>query len=173
MNGRRNEEIGRVVLTPGGLRRLEERLQRARAAYFKVCASNEEAAGAGDSSVWHDNFAYEENQRQMHMLARRVRSIERLKARVEVVPLARNPERVCVGCTVVVEWPATGERRRFLVAGYDDGDLVGHRIAYNAPLGRALIGAEEGDERAVRLPSRVERVVVDEIQDGDAQLDEA
>jgi len=31
--------------------------ETSRAAYFTVCESNKDAAGAGESSVWHDNFA--------------------------------------------------------------------------------------------------------------------
>ncbi len=65
-------------LTPAGRVRLRHRIHEARLAHEAICASNGEAAEAGDSSVWHDNFAYEENQRQMHQLARRVRTLEEI-----------------------------------------------------------------------------------------------
>ena len=79
-------------LTPAGRGRLRRRIEEARLAYLTVCASNGDAAGAGDSSVWHDNFAYEENQRQMHQLARRVSTLEEVLLRSrEVQPRSRAP----------------------------------------------------------------------------------
>ena len=69
----------RIVTSRAGYQRLLDTLQAAKRRYDVVCASNEEAAGAGDSSVWHDNFAYEDNQRQMHQLARRVRDLQHLE----------------------------------------------------------------------------------------------
>ena len=50
-----------LVTSRGGYARLQQRLQEALDSYNAVCATNAEAADAGDSSVWHDNFAYEEN----------------------------------------------------------------------------------------------------------------
>ncbi len=140
-----------LYTTPGGHRRLCRRIEEARSAYASVCQSNEEAAGAGDSSVWHDNFAYEENQRQMHQLARRVRDLEGLLAGVAVVPLPTDaPETVRLGATVVVEPEPEGPEQRWFIAGYDDGNPALGRISYNSPLATALLGAQEGDRVAVR-----------------------
>jgi len=145
----------RRYTTPEGLKRLEARIEKARADYLVVCASNEEAAGSGDSSVWHDNFAFEENQRQMHQLARRVRDLEHLVASMELVPPAvEPPERVRVGCTVLVTFLDDDTERRFYVAGYEDGAPEDGRLSYTAPLARVVLGAEEGDTRVLRLKGR-------------------
>jgi len=88
-----------VYVTPAGLRRLDARIADAHEAYLAVCKTNEEAAGAGESSVWHDNFAHEENQRRLHQLA--ARDHERLAARAGLVPAASAAlDRVRVGCSV-------------------------------------------------------------------------
>ena len=138
----------RYYTTPAGLDRLQARITRARLAYLEVCASNHDAAGSGDSSVWHDNFAYEENQRQMHQLARRVRDLETLLASMTLVPPATEaPEKVRVGCTVVVTFLDDDSERRFFVGGYDDGDPDVGRVSYTATLTRAVLGAEEGESR--------------------------
>ena len=150
--------------TPGGYRRLKERLEKAREAYFRVCASNEEAAGAGDSSVWHDNFAYEENQRQMHQLARRVRDLEALLGRIEVVRLRPTaPDTVRIGSRVRFRFDEDDQDQVLFIAGYDDGDPAQHRISYNSPLARALMGSQEGDLVTFRVGGRIREVEVLEI----------
>jgi len=133
----------------------------ARAAYFEVCDSNEDAAGAGDSSVWHDNFAYEENQRQMHQLARRIKDQESLINRVQVVqPPTGAPDRVAMGVRVKLHFLDDDSRPTYLIAGWEDGDPEAGRLSYASPLGRALIGAEEGEVRIVRLARQVREVEV-------------
>jgi transcription elongation GreA/GreB family factor len=156
----------RRYLTRAGLHRLRGRIAEARAEYAAVCAGNEEAAGAGDSSVWHDNFAYEENQRQMHRLARRVRDLEEQLAAAEIVPAcASAPDTVRIGARVRVRYSGSddeGEREAtYYIAGFDDGDPSEGRISYTAPLAARLIGAEVGDVRAVpeRAGSREVEVV--------------
>lgn len=151
----------RIVTTPGGKRRLLARLALVRAEYDAVIADNPTALEAGDNSGWHDNFAFEENQRRMHQLARRLRELERVRDQAEVVPPLRElPERVVLGaqiCFRFLDDPADAERA-FWLAGFEDGDPAAGRVSYDSPLGRALLGAEEGDHREVVLGG-VARVV--------------
>jgi transcription elongation factor GreB len=149
-----------LYTTPRGLERLRERLARTRADYFAVCESNEDAAGAGDSSVWHDNFAYEENQRQMYQLARRVRELEAAIDRVQVVPAHREaPDVVRLGCCVEVAINGDDERT-FFIAGWADGAPEGGRISYLSPLGKTLLGAREGDTRELIIAGEKKEVEV-------------
>ncbi len=145
--------MSRKLTTPAGRRRLEARLAAAEAEYARVCASNPEAAEAGDSSVWHDNFAYEENQRLMHQWSRRVRDLRATLAELELTTTPKAPEAVAVGCAIVVADTTTGRQQRYILAGWDDGDLSARRLAYNSPLGGALIGARLGEAREVRTPA--------------------
>ncbi len=139
-----------VFTTAAGLRRMRARLARTRAEYFAVTADNEAAAGSGDSSVWHDNFAYEENQRQMHQLARRVRELETLIDTLQVVPpCIEAPEIVRVGCLVQVLFTADEREVTYYIGGWDDGEPSRGRISYASPFCRALVGAGVGDVRQV------------------------
>ena len=158
-----------LFTTQAGLRRTRERLAQARAAYDAVTASNPEANEAGDSSVWHDNFAYEENQRQMHQLARRVRDLGQVLARMTVVGVEAEPAVVGVGCGVEVLESSTGRTLRYVIAGYDDGDLRDGRVAYNSPLGEALLGAAPGDVREVRCAGGEREVEVLAIRRADGE----
>ncbi|NOY27946.1 MAG: hypothetical protein GXP62_18940 [Oligoflexia bacterium] len=144
----------RVVLTPGGKRRLQARIGLVRAELDAIVADNPAALESGDTSGWHDNFAFEDNQRRTYQLACRLRALERMLDRTELVPpLGEVPERVVVG--TLVRWRFEDEAEaedavhELWLAGFEDGDPAAGRISYDSPLGRALVGAEEGELREV------------------------
>lgn len=149
--------------TPLGCQRIRERLDRYKKAYMKVCESNEEAAAAGDNCVWHDNYAYEENQRQMHQLARQIRETELVLQNIELVPAtAVAPDRVVIGASVLI-CDQDGREQELFIAGYEDGDPEQGRISYTSPLGRALLGREEGDTCSFRVGGTVKEFEILEI----------
>ena len=150
----------RPVTTPAGRRRLDERLREAERRYGAVVADNPEAAESGDTSVWHDNFAYEENQRQMHQWARRVRDLRALLARLEVVSPPLHPTRAALGCAVTLADARTDAEQRLVLAGFEDGDPAAGRVSYTSPLGGALLGARVGDVLAVRVGGAEREVTV-------------
>lgn len=135
-----------IHLTPGGHSRLRARIDDTRARYMAV-AGESEAAQDVESSVWHDNFDYEEIQRQMHQLSRRVRDLELMCISAHVMPLRPPDEpaqQVRLGCVVTL-LDEGGRETRWLLSGFDDGDVDRRRLAYNAPMGRALLGRRVGD----------------------------
>lgn len=151
----------RYYFTREGLARFHARLEEARAAYKAVCDDNPEARESGDSSVWHDNFAFEENQRQMHQLARRVRDMERILERAELVEArSRAPGRVVLGARVRYRFDDEERERSCAIASYQDGDPASGRVSYDSPLGRALVGARCGDEVELVVAGRARFVEV-------------
>lgn len=161
-----------IHLTPGGFRRLQARIAAARREYFAACAETEVAAESGDTSVWHDNFAFEENTRQKHQLARRVKDLEEMAASARVHELPRNePTAVRLG-TVVTLLHEDGTERTWFLAGWDDGDPESGRVAYNSVLGRALVGKEVGDEVCWGPPENLRRAEVVAIRAGTTEMDE-
>ena len=77
--------------TPAGYKRFLSKMKNVAKRYDAVVASNGDAADAGDNSVWHDNFAYEENQRQMHQWSQRFHKMEELKSKLVVFDIDPNP----------------------------------------------------------------------------------
>ncbi len=151
-------DTSKVYLTSQGVARLRGRLADARAAYKAVCDTNGEAAESGDSSVWHDNFAFEENQRQMHQLARRVRDLEVLLSRVSLVTEVAT-HHVAIGSRVRYRVDGAAERT-CVIGGWEDGDPGARRVSYNSPLGAGLLGGRVGDEREVVLAGSVRIVEI-------------
>ncbi len=152
--------MDRLPLTPCGYARLQDRIQTVRRAYKAVCDDNPAALESGDSSGWHDNFAFEENQRQMHQLARRIVELEAALGRIQVIaPLERAPDRVVVGATVT--WQVDDEAPRTAwIAGWEDGDPVAGRLSVDSPLARVLLGAGVGEVRQAQLGGRLRDVEV-------------
>lgn len=134
-------------------------------------AEHPAALESGDSSGWHDNFAFEENLRQLHLLGRKVHDLERVIAMAELVPpLRTTPERVIVGAAVRLADEGDDRAWDVWIAGFDDGDPASGRISYNSPLGQTLLGAEPGDARALTVGGRERRLEI--LQLGPTPADE-
>ena len=65
----------------------------------------------------------------------------------QVVPTPSGDE-VAIGTRVTID--RGGRKQRLEIVGHDESDPTSGRISFTSPLGRALLGAEEGDE--VDLP---------------------
>jgi transcription elongation factor GreA len=145
-----------IYVTAKGLRLLRTRLDAARAAYKAVCDDNPAARESGDSSVWHDNFAFEENQRLMHQLAARIRDLETELAHVVVVdPLRAAPHRAVIGAGVRYHIEGEPAARSCILVGHGEGLPEARHVAYDSPLGAALLGARPGDELDIPVAGRL------------------
>jgi len=166
----------RIVLTSGGHRRATERLARVRAEFNAVVADMPAALESGDTSGWHDNFAFEDNQRQMQHLAARVRELERVLDQAEIVRVWETaPDRVVVGAGVAFRFDDDPEEhsQRVWIAGFGDGDPRAGRFSYDSPIGRALLGAEPGDQRALSVDGRKRLIDVLEVGPAPVGADDA
>ena len=65
------------------------------------------------------------------------------RATAQLVPTP-DGEEVAVGTRVT--YTRDGQSRTILIVGHDEGDPDTHRIAFTAPLVRAMMGSIEGDE---------------------------
>lgn len=101
--------------------------------------------------------------------ARRLR--ERGDARTEAAlanadvlpPVAALPERAALGVTVTLRNDA-GEPRVVRLVTPEEQRLLGEGCSVKSPLGRALLGATEDDEREVALPRGNERYVIEKLE---------
>jgi transcription elongation GreA/GreB family factor len=80
-------------------------------------------------------------------------------ARAEVLPPQKDPERAALGVTVCVR-TSEGEERKYRLVTAEEYALLGEGVSIGSPLGRALLGAEVGDERELRAPKGVEQIEI-------------
>jgi transcription elongation factor GreB len=141
---------GRRYVTPEGFRRLQEELDRLwRVERPRVTREVAEAAALGDRS---ENAEYQYGKRRLREIDRRVRFLsKRLDELVVVEPSASRRGRVYFGAFVTLEDEAGG-RLEVRVVGADEVDAGAGLVSVESPLGRALIGKEEGEAFLLRRP---------------------
>jgi transcription elongation GreA/GreB family factor len=136
-----------------GLAAIRTRLEAARASFRAVCDDNPAARESGDSSVWHDNFAFEENQRLMHQLAHAV-----------LVPaLDATPRRAVIGARVTYRFADERTSRSCVLVGHGEGRPESRWVAYDSPLGASLLGAGIDDEVELVLGGRARIATIEHI----------
>ena len=74
----------------------------------------------------------------------------------QVVPVP-NGETVAIGTIVTIE--QDGKPRIIEIVGHDEADPQAGKLVFSAPLARALIGAEVGEEVEFPAPGKTVRVV--------------
>lgn len=160
-----------LYVTPRGLAALRARLDSARAAYKRVCDDNPAARESGDSSVWHDNFAFEENQRLMHQLAARIRALENELDRLVVVARPEaEPRRAVVGTCITYRRDDETTSRRCVLVGHGEGRPERREVAYDSPLGACLLGVTVGDEVEIPVGGVVRRATIEAIELAPAEV---
>jgi transcription elongation factor GreA len=168
MHSRAEREEGPVYVTPLGLERLTARLAEQRRRHEEICeqrALAHELSGDG----WHDNPHFNYLQQMEANSTWKIRELEDLVARVRVVEVeeGRRPtSNVRLGSLVTISAcdKVTGEEREqtIEIVGHQESDPKAGRVAYDSPLGRALLGRRAGECFEVRLPdARLEVEIVE------------
>jgi transcription elongation factor GreA len=73
-------------------------------------------------------------------------------AKVIDVSTIKNQSKIVFGATVRLYHTETDNSILIEIVGEDEAKTAQHKISYSSPLGKALIGREEGDEVVVKAP---------------------
>jgi transcription elongation factor GreA len=144
------------TVTPEGHRRLEAKLAELEQRLSVVLKEKAEAAEIG-GNAWHDNFSFEQAERDERALRRQIAEVTSTLRTAEVIETRQSTDRVEIGATVEIELEA-GDRRSITIVGHGES-APPTLISYDAPLGQALLGGRAGDERAFRVGGRTARKV--------------
>jgi transcription elongation factor GreB len=147
-------------MTPAGVDALRAELRRLwdqeRPKVVEVVAW---AAGLGDRS---ENADYQYGKRRLRQIDGRVRFLRKRLERVQVVDPAAQTKRdqVFFGATVTYARASDDAEVTLTIVGVDEADADAGRIAWVAPVARALLGARVGDTRRLRTPAGPEEIEV-------------
>lgn len=147
-------------VTPRGLR-----LLRAELADLEARRAEAFAAAARDDP--------EERRRLDVLTGRLVDLAERIRSAQLVGPQPQPREEVRFGATVTlrtVGGDRTGEERRFTIVGVDEADPADGRIAFVAPLARAILGCRCGDVASLRTTTGEEELEVVSLEYADDRV---
>ena len=120
-------------------------------------ASCEEGA-----ETFHDNFAFEDGERQQQMWSKRLMELVDIYNHSQIFKPSGVAERVAIGCEVTIADLDVGEEKTIRIGSYMTFNGNG-TISYNAPLARLLLGAEPGDVRKGEIAGKIKRFEVVEI----------
>lgn len=153
----------RVPITKEGYEKLKIELQRLQKEERpNIIKAIEEARGHGDLS---ENAEYEAAKHKQSLIEGRIQDLcQKLGGCQIIEPSTNGSDRVVFGSTVAMEDLETGEQSRFTLVGPYEADVQAGTISVTSPLGKALIGKEEGSEVRVQTPKGIRNFEILEIQ---------
>jgi transcription elongation factor GreA len=141
----------RVPMTPKGAAKVREELARLKAERPKISRDIGTARDHGDIS---ENAEYHAAKERQGMVEAQIKDLEDKMSRCEVIDPARlSGTRIRFGATVSLSNLETDEKVTYQIVGADEANIDEGTISVSAPLARALIGKEAGDEVTVNLPA--------------------
>ena len=124
--------------------------------YLKTTRSDEVAEqikvarGFGDLS---ENSEYDEAKNEQGKLYSRIAELENVIQYAVIVDEANAPTNVVtIGSVVIVEDAAGNEMPAYKIVGSQEADPMHNVISEESPFGKALLGAEEGQQVTVEAP---------------------
>jgi transcription elongation factor GreA len=139
----------RIPMTPRGLRALREELKHLREVERpKNVRDIEEARAHGDL---RENAEFSAAKERQAFIEGRSRELDSMIALSDVIdPAKLSGSRVVFGATVRLADVETAEETTYTIVGDHEADIKQNRLAISAPLARAMIGREEGDNVILR-----------------------
>jgi transcription elongation factor GreA len=153
----------RIPITKQGYERLKSELQRLQKEERPtVIRAIEEARAHGDIS---ENAEFEAAKEKQALVESRINDLTQKLGHSEIIELSSEDNgHITFGSTVVMEDLETGEINSFLLVGPYEADVQAGTISVTSPLGKALIGKEEGEGIRVQTPKGIRNLEILEIQ---------
>jgi transcription elongation factor GreA len=153
----------RVPITPSGLEKLRVELKKIKEVERpQNVADIETALGHGDL---RENAEYHAAKDRQAELAARMAYLESRIGLAQVIdPESIDSEKAGFGATVTLIDVDTEEQLVYSLVGEDETDVKAGKISITAPVARAIVGKEEGDDVTVRLPKGERELEIVEIE---------
>ncbi len=140
----------KVPMTRAGQAALDQELKALktveRPAVIKAIA---EAREHGDLS---ENAEYHAARERQSFVEGRIKEIEALLSRADVIDPTKLSGAIKFGATVTLVDEDTDEEKTYQIVGEAEADIERGLLNIRSPLARALIGKDEGDSVEVRTP---------------------
>ena len=152
-------EAKKNILTPDGLKALEDELQELKVVRRKEIAQKiKEAREQGDLS---ENAEYDAAKDDMEA---RIEEIEKILKNAVVIDEKFEKGVISLGCHVLLEDITLGKEVTYHIVGSTEADILQNKISNEAPIGRALLGKKIGDVVSVEGINQVNDFRVIDVQ---------
>jgi transcription elongation factor GreA len=143
----------KVPLTQRGFTKLDAELKRLKTVDRpEIIRAIAEAREHGDLS---ENAEYHAARERQSFVEGRIKELESMIARSEIIDVARLSGPIKFGATVTLLDEDTEEEKTYQIVGEPEASIEQGLLNMMSPLARALIGKEEGDSVEVRTPGGV------------------
>ena len=151
-----------TILTPEGLRKLEEELGFLKSVKRKEIAERiKQAKEFGDLM---ENSEYEDAKNEQAFTEGRILTVEGMLRNAKVINNHDvRSDVVTVGCTVVIS-EESGEALTYTIVGSAEADPGHDKISNESPVGRALLGKRKGQTVRVDAPAGTIRYTIKAIK---------
>jgi transcription elongation factor GreB len=124
----------------------------------RITAEVAYAASLGDRS---ENAEYLYGKKRLREIDKRLHYLKTRLESIEVVDPAAFPhdQKVRFGATVELE-TEEGELQTWRICGEDEVDTSKGQLSYKSPIGRALIGKNEGDDFSFQAPGGLRQLSI-------------
>ncbi len=140
----------KIPLTARGFARLDAELKKLKSVERPaVISAIAEAREHGDLS---ENAEYHAARERQSFIEGRIRELEAIIGRSEVIDASRLSGPIKFGATVVLLDEDTDEEKTYQIVGEAEASIEQGLLNLKSPLARALIGKEPGDSIEVRTP---------------------
>jgi transcription elongation factor GreA len=151
-----------TILTPEGLRKLEEELGFLKSVKRKEIA--ERIKTAKEFGDLMENSEYEDAKNEQAFMEGRILTLEGMLRNAKVINNHDvRSDVVTVGCTVVIS-EESGEALTYTIVGSAEADPGHDKISNESPVGRALLGKRKGQTVKVEAPAGTIRYTIKAIK---------
>jgi len=145
-----------VILTAGGLNKLEKELEHLKTVKRRVIAERiKQAREFGDIS---ENSEYEDAKNEQASIEGRILTLEKMLRRARLIDDHEiNITQVNVGTKVTLKDIESGDIHQYLIVGSAEANPRESMISNESPVGKALIGLPPGSTVEVNVPAGLMR----------------
>ena len=145
-------ETKQTILTPQGLKQLEEELDELKTVRRKeVSEKIKVALSFGDLS---ENGEYDEAKNEQAQVEQRIMKLESMLKTAKIIDESEiDTTKVSIGVRVKVYDIDFDEEIEYTIVGSTEADPPNNKISDESPVGRALLGASIGETVSTQVPS--------------------
>lgn len=147
-----------IILTPEGLKKLQEELQNLYRERDIINKEIEEAREQGDLS---ENAGYQYAKEKQGLIFRRITEIENLIRSARIITNSEiKKDEVRLGAKVKIVDLETQKETEYTIVSLAESNPIEGKISVNSPLAEGLLGAKVGEEREINLPKGKKKVKI-------------
>ncbi|CCO23480.1 transcription elongation factor GreA [Maridesulfovibrio hydrothermalis] len=142
--------MSNIPISKEGYEKLKKELNDLKKERPEIIQAIKEAREEGDLK---ENGGYHAARERQGMLEAKINYIESRIPQFNVIDIATlGGPKITFGATVELEDIETGDEKVYTIMGPDESDFKKGIISIESPVGKALLGKEEGDEVIVNAP---------------------